>query len=323
MKNLKYLALLMSVAAMLPSCQKESDGNETNPYETKIPNALPGLFTVSAGSDSIDGTGDEKTVHFSKGNLYCVLTGIDSIPYAFAFDNEQYGYHTRKGKVHYSYNEEGVQIALDSAALSVFPGLVLDARNNSGLFQWISSSVSCDQSYKTSYGAFSTLRATKVVGKDNDDAVFTGMISGSDKGAYKDNVFVSDSFAGLGGASYAGKAEPISYKALIRRNSTPEEFRTVNVRFTRNGELIEERKIQYGDSIDTEDYPILPSNEEYYGRWINPTEGPIYNDMVIMAEDCFAYSSKKKHCLKKFSFRRIRLYVMRKRALDEMRFAFL
>lgn len=119
-----------------------------------------------------------------------------------------------------------------------------------------------------------------------DDAVFTGMIAGSDKGSFTNNRFVSDTDAGIAGASYKGKAEPVSYAVLVSRESTPEEFRTVNVYFTLDAELIENRRVQYGETICIEDYPELASNEEYYGRWINPTAEPIRKDMVITAQSC-------------------------------------
>ena len=72
----------------------------------------------------------------------------------------------------------------------------------------------------------------------------------------------------------------------------------MNVRFTRNGELIENRKIQYGESISQHDYPVLLATEEYYGKWINPVSGPILQDTEIKAED-FRYVKALNSTLKK------------------------
>ena len=118
-----------------------------------------------------------------------------------------------------------------------------------------------------------------------EDAVFTGMIAGSDKGSFINNRFVSDSAAGIAGASFRGKAEPVPYAVLAGTDSIPEEFRTVNVYFTLDDELIETRKVKYGEAISIENYPELTSTEGYYGRWLNPTEEPIRKDTVIMAQN--------------------------------------
>lgn len=50
---------------------------------------------------------------------------------------------------------------------------------------------------------------------------YAGAISGSSAGAFADNLFVSDTLAGLDGASAAGQAEPVAYETLLETKRFP------------------------------------------------------------------------------------------------------
>ncbi|MGM9554240.1 MAG: hypothetical protein ACI3V2_08030 [Faecousia sp.] len=49
---------------------------------------------------------------------------------------------------------------------------------------------------------------------------FSGAVSGVDAGDYVENFFISDTLTGINGRSYTGKAEPISYAALLELAET-------------------------------------------------------------------------------------------------------
>ena len=109
---------------------KKVDLHETavaknNAYKTDfIPaEALPGLFSISP----------TEKVHFSKGNLYCTDNGESVSPrYTFAFEEEQYQFHTRYGVTHHYLGKRKNEVSPED-----IPGLIYK-EGESGLFQWVS-----------------------------------------------------------------------------------------------------------------------------------------------------------------------------------------
>ena len=170
--------MLVPVIAVLLSCEKENLGDEQGIVtDGDGLSVLPGLFTVNAGADSIKGNEDDKRVRFSSGNLYCIKNTVnDSISYTFAFEDQQYKYHTRYGKVHYDANGNSINGNVVTDVL--FPGIQYTL-NQSGFFQWVSrNAVGATQDILSSYGAFSSLTATKCVGEGSDCVDF-GLTMGS------------------------------------------------------------------------------------------------------------------------------------------------
>lgn len=102
-------------------------------------------------------------------------------------------------------------------------------------------------------------------------AQYGGAISGVYAGEYSENMFVSDSLAGIDRVSYQGKAEPISYEDLIKRRIIPEEFYFFTLEFIADGELLHSVRFEYGSSFDSSVYPPIPEKDGYYGRWDKDT----------------------------------------------------
>lgn len=166
----KYLPIIIvSFFAVLSSCDKEETSSDIV-KQPKLPtSALSGVFTVSAGADSIEGSADDKKVHFSKGNLYCIQ---DSSNFTFAFEDQQYQYHTRYGNVHY---DENYNTVTDRTS---FQGIIYE-KNQSGLFQWVSpNAAGASGDILSSYGAFSSLTLNQCIG-NADDCVDFGQAMGS------------------------------------------------------------------------------------------------------------------------------------------------
>ena len=115
---------------------------------------LPGKFSVANG----------KQVSFSRGNLYCKRSGTEgSYSYSFAFEDNQWEFHTRYGKAH----ETG-----DYESISEVPGLKYEPET-SGLFQWVSSYAhGSTADILASYGAFSELPDEQLKGWVDDVVEF-------------------------------------------------------------------------------------------------------------------------------------------------------
>ena len=117
-----------------------------------------------------------------------------------------------------------------------------------------------------------------------DYSQYAGAISGSGAGAFADNVFVSDTLAGLDGASVAGQAEPVVYEALLVNKALPDEFQTFTVRFVADGEVLKAVAVRYGDSLPDSAYPDIPAVDGQYGEWDVQTLNNIRFDTTVTAQ---------------------------------------
>ena len=88
-------------------------------------------------------------------------------------------------------------------------------------------------------------------------------------GDYSGNCFVSDTLAGVDRISYAGKAEQITYDALCQREDTPQQFRSLILRFLSDGKTVKSQTFTYGASFSSDIYPDLPEREDSYVHWDN------------------------------------------------------
>ena len=96
-----------------------------------------------------------------------------------------------------------------------------------------------------------------------------GAVAGEITGDYSGNCFVSDTMAGVDRISYAGKAEQITYDDLCQREDTPEQFRSLILRFLSDGKTVKSQTFTYGASFSSDIYPDLPEQEDSYVHWDN------------------------------------------------------
>ncbi len=95
---------------------------------------------------------------------------------------------------------------------------------------------------------------------------YAGAIAGTDRGSFRDNLFVDNGLAGLGTSSITGQAGPASFEALCGADA-PEGFRKLTLRFLADGEVLRSLTFDYGDSFDESAFPALPEREGEYARW--------------------------------------------------------
>ena len=96
---------------------------------------------------------------------------------------------------------------------------------------------------------------------------YAGAISGANIGQYGENLFVSDTLAGIDRVSYQGKAEPISYEDLIKRRSIPTGFYSFVLKFVADGVVLSTVEFEYGKSFDKTIFPEIPEKDGHYGYW--------------------------------------------------------
>lgn len=98
---------------------------------------------------------------------------------------------------------------------------------------------------------------------------FCGSIAGqvSEDGTLSGNTYVSDTLAAVDGISYAGKAEPVSYEALIQSSSAPTAFQNFTLNFVADGQVLKSVSFAYGEDLSEVEYPEIPKVDGYNGKW--------------------------------------------------------
>lgn len=112
-----------------------------------------------------------------------------------------------------------------------------------------------------------------------------GSIAGNldEDGRASNNYFVSDTPA-INGLTFASEARGITYQLLVAMPNTPTDFRMMRVLFMADGEVVEERKVKYGESIPYEEFPELPKTDEKFGVWENVDLSDIKQNTVVNAK---------------------------------------
>ena len=111
---------------------------------------------------------------------------------------------------------------------------------------------------QTVSGASSTVSGCYSMVEITDATQFAGAISGCDAGDFAENYFVSDTLSGLDTVSQTGKAEPITYEALLDVATVPDEMRQMTLKFVADDTVLKSQTFDYGDSFDADVYPEIP-----------------------------------------------------------------
>lgn len=132
------------------------------------------------------------------------------------------------------------------------------------------------------YG-YEVLRCYGLVSIESTEG-FEGAIVGEldDSGVLLENYFVSDHLGGLGGVSYAGRAEGISYQQLLEVEGLPHGFSTMNIRFYVDDLLLTVESIPYGGNSET--LPDPPNKEGYFAHWEDFSTENIRFDQTVTAQ---------------------------------------
>lgn len=82
-----------------------------------------------------------------------------------------------------------------------------------------------------------------------------------------ENIFVGSNWAGIDSISYAEKAEPIKYAALLDDPNLPDAFKSLQLTFVSDDHIIAEFPFAYHENIPLEKLPDVPEKQGYIGRW--------------------------------------------------------
>lgn len=139
---------------------------------------------------------------------------------------------------------------------------------------------------------------------------FAGAVEGfaDDESKIKENVFVSDSLTGVDRVSLKGKAEPISYDQMVRREDIPKDFAKYRVDFLVDDVVVASVLKDPGDTILLEDIPVQEDivtqdvfvgatddgkvrlEEDEYISWDNTLAQLVINENMEIKGDIMRYA---------------------------------
>ncbi len=116
---------------------------------------------------------------------------------------------------------------------------------------------------------------------------YFGGIAGNkeDAGDLSANYFYGDAYGGIDGASYQGKAEPVSYGELLSMEGVPERFNSFTVSFLVNDEEVGKVTVDHERSIKEADFPVPEAPADCYVEWEVKELNNITSNMEVEAEE--------------------------------------
>lgn len=87
------------------------------------------------------------------------------------------------------------------------------------------------------------------------------------EGEIKNNTFVDGGIGAVDGISYSSIAYPVPYDKMIASENVPKEFRTLELTFISENEIVKVVPVEYGESLTAADIPDVPEKGGNFGKW--------------------------------------------------------
>lgn len=87
------------------------------------------------------------------------------------------------------------------------------------------------------------------------------------EGEIKNNTFVDGGIGAVDGISYSGIAYPVPYEQMISLENTPKEFKTLELTFISEDEVVKVVPVEYGTSLTAAEIPDVPQKGGNFGEW--------------------------------------------------------
>ncbi|MBD5138491.1 MAG: hypothetical protein HDT24_04160 [Ruminococcus sp.] len=87
------------------------------------------------------------------------------------------------------------------------------------------------------------------------------------EGEITNNTFVDGGIGAVDGISYSGIAYPVPYDKLIALENVPKEFRTLELTFISEDEIVKVVPVEYGESLTSAEIPGVPDKGGNFGKW--------------------------------------------------------
>lgn len=109
------------------------------------------------------------------------------------------------------------------------------------------------------YSLIEVTKADEYIGTIAGDVDEDGELSG--------NYFVGDVYGAVDDISYGGKAEPMEFAELAAKAEIPTDFKSFELRFVADDEVLKTVPFEYGADLSDVEYPEIPKKDCYNGKW--------------------------------------------------------
>ena len=136
---------------------------------------------------------------------------------------------------------------------------------------------------ETASGSSSTVTGCYSMVEIPEGGQYQGAVSGSEKGTFAENHFVSDTLAGINRQSIAGEAEPMTYAQLSQVMGLPQAMQSFTLTFVADDVTLFSDSFSYGASFGSDIFPQIPAKDGYYARWDREDLTDLHFDTVVTA----------------------------------------
>lgn len=100
-----------------------------------------------------------------------------------------------------------------------------------------------------------------------EEGEYRGAVAGYTKGETSGNTFVWEGLPAVNGVTYQAQADAVSYEELLAMPDIPDEFRSFEVQYLADGEVLARVKVTYGKAVPKAKVPEIPARPGYYAFW--------------------------------------------------------
>lgn len=136
---------------------------------------------------------------------------------------------------------------------------------------------------ETASGSSSTVTGCYSMVEIPEGGQYQGAVSGSEKGTFAENYFVSDTLAGINRQSIAGEAEPMTYAQLSQVMGLPQAMQSFTLTFVADDVTLFTDSFSYGASFGSDIFPQIPAKDGYYAQWDQEDLTDLHFDTVVTA----------------------------------------
>ena len=108
---------------------------------------------------------------------------------------------------------------------------------------------------------------------------YAGCIAGWTTGELTGNTFVDTGASGVDGVAYAGRADAVTYRAMLSGEDVPAAFGVCRVTFVVEDETVSVVETDFGGSVD--EIPEVPNRDGAYWVWDDFDRDHVYADITV------------------------------------------
>lgn len=100
-----------------------------------------------------------------------------------------------------------------------------------------------------------------------EEGEFCGAVAGYADGEVQGNFFVWEGLPAINGVTYKAQAAALSYEELLEMTDIPDEFRSFEVQYIADGEVLGRVTVRHDEPVPASMVPDIPAKSGYYAFW--------------------------------------------------------